>query len=130
MSFYFIPILSSHTNNPQKSLHPLHSPSLARLSGWRVFFAGWFSCEQFGLISFSGSVKRLWDTTFGKKWRIYLQVFSWWECFRQRYPESWKSILMSIISVFDRDETRWYVCFMVGLSVYFVIIDYNINNFY
>lgn len=22
MSFYFIPILSSHTNNPQKSLHP------------------------------------------------------------------------------------------------------------
>ena len=33
-----------------------------------------------------------------------------------------KSIMISIISVFDRVEARWYVCFVRGFSVYFAII--------
>lgn len=51
-----------------------------------------------------------------------LTYLFWQKCFRQRYPESWKSIMISMISALDMVEARLYLRFAADLSVYFVIM--------
>ena len=42
-------------------------------------------------------------------------------CFKQRYPDEWKRIIITMISAFDMRLSRWYLRFLSALNVYFAI---------